>query len=141
MRELIVRGSRAFLALADSLDWLAPLLLRLVFGYFWLETGWYKLHNIAGATQRFVEWGIPFPGFSAPFSAATELVGGALIMLGLFTRLIAVPMAINMVVAIALVQFANLQDVNEFFELDEVLYILVFRGCCLPARARPALTT
>jgi putative oxidoreductase len=139
MSELIVGGSRRLLKLADSLDWLAPLLLRLVFGYFWLETGWYKLHNIEGATQRFIEWGIPFPAFSAPFSAATELLGGALIMLGLFTRLTAIPMAINMVVAIALVQFANLQDFNEFVELDEVLYILVFFWLAIAGPGRASL--
>jgi len=113
-------------ALAQSLDWLAPLLMRLVFGYFWLETGIAKVHNLDGFTQRFVMWGVPFPGFSAGVSAWTELIGGALIMLGLFTRLTAIPMIINMVVAIALVVIHTVTDLDSFVELDEVLYILIF---------------
>jgi putative oxidoreductase len=32
--------------LSDSLDWVAPLLMRIYFGYFWAETGWSKIHNL-----------------------------------------------------------------------------------------------
>src|SRR3546814_13482569 len=75
-----------FPPIAARLDWLAPLLVRLVFGYFWLETGWAKLHNLDGFAARFVQWGIPFPELSATVSAGMEFIGGLLLMLGLLTR-------------------------------------------------------
>ena len=105
--------------------WLGPLLLRLVFGYFLLETGWAKLHNLEFFSQRFVEWGIPFPMLSATASGTVDLVGGALLILGLGTRLVAVPMIVNMLVALAVVVLPTIGTLDEFVELDEVLYVAV----------------
>lgn len=105
--------------------WLGPLPLRLVFGWFWLETGWAKLHNLEFFAGRFVEWGIPFPTLSATVSGATDLVGGALLIVGLGTRLAAIPMIINMLVALAVVVLPTITTFNEFVELDEVLYVCV----------------
>ncbi len=109
-----------------KVEWLGPLVVRLFFGYFWAETGWAKLHNLDGFTERFVGWGIPFPAFSASASAWVEFVGGVLIMVGLFTRLTAVPMIVNMIVAIAVVVIRNVHSFDEFVELDEFVYILIF---------------
>ena len=110
----------------DRANWLGPLVLRVVFGYFWAETGWAKLHNLDGFAARFVDWGIPLPAFSATLSAGVEFVGGVLLMLGLFTRLTAAAMAFNMIVAIAFVVIKNVGGIDEFVELDEVLYVCVF---------------
>ena len=110
---------------AMRIEWLGPLLLRLVFGYFWLETGWAKLHNLDFFTQRFVEWGIPWPMLSATVSGATDLIGGALLIIGLGTRLAAIPMIVNMLVALAVVVLPTITTFNEFVELDEVLYVCV----------------
>lgn len=107
-------------------EWLGPLVLRLVFGYFWAETGWAKLHNFDGFTARFVDWGIPLPAFSAILSASVEFVGGVLLMLGLLTRATAAAMAFNMIVAIAFVVIKHVSGIDEFVELDEVLYVAVF---------------
>ena len=106
-------------------EWLGPLLLRLVFGWFWLETGWAKLHNLEFFSARFVEWGIPFPMLSASLSGGVDLIGGALLILGLGTRLIAIPMIFNMLVALAVVVLPTISTFNEFVELDEVLYVAV----------------
>lgn len=119
---------RALDAIHDRMlayEWLGPLLLRLVFGYFWLETGWAKLHNLEFFSARFVEWGIPFPLLSATLSGATDLIGGGLLIVGLWTRLAAVPMIVNMLVALAVVVLPTISTVNEFVELDEVLYVAV----------------
>jgi putative oxidoreductase len=55
--------------------------------------------QILGA-GRFGSIGIPFPEFMGPFVGVVETVCGAFIILGLLTRLAAVPLIIIMVVAI-----------------------------------------
>jgi len=126
MKNFIANQCNTFLQLTSRLDWLAPLAVRVLFGYFWLETGWAKLHNLDGFTERFIGWGIPFPAFSATLSAATEFGGGLFILLGLFTRLISIPMIINMIVAIAVVAIKPVTSLAEFVEIDEPLYTLIF---------------
>jgi len=49
---------------------------------------------------RFANIGIPYPELMGPFVGVVEIVCGALIIAGLFTRLAAVPLLIIMVVAI-----------------------------------------
>ena len=76
--------------------------------------------------ERFTGWGIPLPAFSAALSGYTELIGWALIMLGLATRLTAMPLCINMVVAILVVNIRKVSGLDEFVELSEPLYALCF---------------
>jgi uncharacterized membrane protein YphA (DoxX/SURF4 family) len=64
MVQLLTCSINAALGLAASLDWLAPLLMRIYFGYFWAETGWGKIHNLDAFAQRFVGWGVPYPHIS-----------------------------------------------------------------------------
>lgn len=125
MLNLIAGMCQSALDGLGRLAWLAPLLMRLFFGYFWAETGWAKLHNLDGATQRFIDWGIPYPEFSAAFSASAEFIGGVLLMLGLFTRLISIALIINMIVAIFTVAITKVTGLDEFIELDEFVYILI----------------
>src|SRR5271167_3467374 len=55
--------------------------------------------EILGA-GRFANIGIPFPEIMGPFVGVIETVCGALIILGLFTRLAAIPLIAIMIVAI-----------------------------------------
>ena len=107
-------------------QWIPQLLVRLFVGYFFFETGWGKVGNLGAMTERFAGWGIPLPAFNAALSGYTELVGGALLMLGLATRLVAIPLCINMVVAILVVNLRNVSDLDDFVELSEPLYALCF---------------
>jgi uncharacterized membrane protein YphA (DoxX/SURF4 family) len=50
---------------------------------------------------RFTKIGLPYPEMLAPFVGGVEIVGGLLLLLGLFTRLAAVAHIIDMIVAIA----------------------------------------
>jgi putative oxidoreductase len=54
------------------------------------------VHNLPAFTQRFQQWGIPYPAFNAALSAWTECLGGALTIAGLATRFVSVAMVINM---------------------------------------------
>src|SRR5882672_10859942 len=71
-RELIGKLSdlrEVALDILKKFDWLPTLLTRLFVGYFFFETGWAKVHNLPTFTQRFMEWGIPYPAFNAALSA------------------------------------------------------------------------
>jgi putative oxidoreductase len=141
MQTFIATKASWALALLHRWRWLGPLVVRLVFGYFWLETGIAKVHNLEGFTQRFVGWGIPHPAFSAALSAWTELVGGLLLMLGLFTRLVSIPMIINMIVAVTLVVSSNLMGLDDYVEADEVVYSLIFFWFLLAGPGKASLDT
>jgi uncharacterized membrane protein YphA (DoxX/SURF4 family) len=78
------------------------LLVRLLVGLVvFLPEGIQKLASpdILGA-GRFANIGIPYPELMGPFVGIVEIVCGALIILGLFTRLAAIPLIIIMIVAI-----------------------------------------
>jgi putative oxidoreductase len=79
----------------------SPLLLavRLYWGYQMAETGWGKLHNLPHVVEFFTSLGLPFPAFTAPFVASVEFFGGILFALGLFGRVSALVLFINMTVA------------------------------------------
>jgi uncharacterized membrane protein YphA (DoxX/SURF4 family) len=55
--------------------------------------------DVLGA-GRFARIGIPYPDLMGPFVGVVELICGALIILGLFTRLAAIPLIVIMVVAL-----------------------------------------
>jgi putative oxidoreductase len=95
-------------------------------GYFFFETGLGKVQDLDAMTERFIEWGIPAPAFNAALSGYTELIGGALVVLGLMTRFASIPMVINMVVAVITVNLKGVSGLDEFVELDEPLYALAF---------------
>jgi putative oxidoreductase len=108
------------------LSWIPALLTRLFVGYFFFTSGWAKSHDLATFTKNFMEWGIPFPAFNAALSAYTEMIGGALTMVGLATRFVSVAMVINMAVAIISVKMKDVHTLTDFANLDEPLYALVY---------------
>lgn len=122
----LVDRVQAGLAQLERAQWTPQLLTRLFIGYFFFETGWSKIHNLDAMAERFAGWGIPFPAFNAALSGYTELIGGALILIGLLTRFAAIPLFINMVVAILTVKMKAVTGLDEFVELDEPLYALAF---------------
>jgi putative oxidoreductase len=110
----------------SAAGWIPALLMRLFVGYFFMETGWAKIHNLDAFATRFAQWGIPHPAFNAALSAYTEFLGGALTILGLGMRFVSIPMIINMIVAILTVKLKNVGGLDDFAELDEPLYALSF---------------
>ena len=78
----------------------ATLLLRIMAGSVFLWEGVLKFVYANQGVGRFTKLGLPFPAFTAHFVGGLEIAGGALLLAGLATRLIAVPLMIEMVVAI-----------------------------------------
>ena len=77
------------------------ILIRLLVGSVFLSEGIQKfLYPAALGIGRFIKIGIPAPEFFAPFVGIVEIVFGLLIIIGLFTRISAIPLIINISVAI-----------------------------------------
>jgi len=80
----------------------ATILIRLLVGAVFLSEGIQKfLFPAALGVGRFVKIGIPAPRFFAPFVGVVEIVCGTLLIIGFITRLAAIPLLIDISVAIA----------------------------------------
>jgi putative oxidoreductase len=102
MQNIFVLGKKLydrFVNAVSSTQSLFLLAVRLYWGVQLAQNGWGKLHNLSNVTEFFVSLGLPAPGVTAFFVASFELVGGILLALGLFSRLTALGIAIDMTVA------------------------------------------
>jgi uncharacterized membrane protein YphA (DoxX/SURF4 family) len=93
------------------LDGLAPLALRLyLVPVFWMA-GTQKIANIDSTIEWFgnPDWGLglPAPELLAYLAAYTEAIGALLLLLGLATRWISIPLMVTMLVAIFAVHWGN----------------------------------
>jgi len=80
---------------------------RLVVAYGFYEPAISKWKDIDGIATWFGSMGIPFPTLNAYMAASTEMLGVVLLTLGLFTRLISIPLMVVMVVAIMTVHISH----------------------------------
>lgn len=97
------RFHNAIFSPLQQLDGLAPLALRLYLApVFWMA-GTRKIANMQSTIDWFgnPEWGLglPFPVVLAHLAAYTEAVGAMLLLLGLATRWISIPLMVTMAVA------------------------------------------
>jgi putative oxidoreductase len=80
----------------------AALLVRIAVGGIFLSEGIQKfLFPAELGVGRFVKLGLPAPVVVAPFVGVIEIVGGLLVLVGLLTRVAAVPPLVVMLVALA----------------------------------------
>src|SRR3990172_322085 len=112
--------------LAAYFAWLPPLFARIVVGWVFLWTGWGKLNNLPQITQNFAEWGIPHPHILTPFVSGVEFIGGLLLLVGLFTRIAAVPLVIVMIVAIISAKWGDVDSLATLLGFEETLYMALF---------------
>jgi putative oxidoreductase len=79
----------------------AVILVRLLVGAVFLSEGVQKfLFPAALGAGRFAKIGIPSPAFFGPFVGVVEIVCGALVLLGLLTRLATIPLIVDITIAI-----------------------------------------
>lgn len=89
----------------------STLLVRVMAGWVFLSEGIQKLlFPESLGVGRFAKIGIPDPSFSAPFVGVVEILFGTLIVLGFLTRLAAIPLLIDISVAIATTKIPMLLD-------------------------------
>ena len=110
-----------------GLEWIPILLARLSVGVLFFESGrgklFFKLEELG---KYFAQLGIPFPHLNALISASIEFFGGICLILGLATRLVSVPLAVVMVVAIFTAQIEKVKTLGDFLYLPEVLLLVIF---------------
>ena len=98
---------------------LASLSLRLAVGAVFINSGWIKVSD----TQMVVEYfgQIGFPGFLAYLVSYSELFGGILVLIGLFTRYASAVLAIIMLVASIVLSSKGFSLANGGYEYTFVL--------------------
>ena len=127
------------LSTTQKLDWLGPLVARITLGVLFVSTGWGKVHSLAKVTAYFSELGIPFPGIQAPMVSFIELIGGALLVIGLASRIAALPLMGSMAVAILTAQRENVHGLPDLFGLVEWTYFALLLWVALAGPGKISL--
>lgn len=122
--QLLVNSLNGASRVTKGVDWLVPLLMRFILAPVMIIAGYNKL-NLGNldvalwqrvlADENIVAWfgnsewglGLPMPDLLAFLAGWTEFAGGWLLLIGLATRLIAVPLAFTMLVAAVTVHWDN----------------------------------
>ncbi|MGE4170795.1 MAG: DoxX family protein [Candidatus Margulisiibacteriota bacterium] len=102
------------------------LLIRVTLGIIFIQTGFGKLTHLDATTDFFQSIGVPFPFYNAILASSTELIGGACLILGFFTRMVVLPLSFTMVVAIFTALRGDIHSLSDFVRLQEWDYILMF---------------
>jgi putative oxidoreductase len=123
--DAVAISRRAVSRVTSSFGWLPPTLARITLGGVFLSSGWGKLHNLPKVIAFFTELGIPAPQFQAGMVATFELLCGALILMGLLTRLAVLPLIAIMVVALLTAKASEIQGPSDLFGLSEYLYVVL----------------
>jgi putative oxidoreductase len=108
------------------LEWLGPLVVRVVVGEVFMATGWGKLNHLPKIIDLFVDLGIPAPAIMAPFVSAVEFGGGLLLLLGLLTRWAAPPLVVVMVVAVMSAKLDQVDSLDTLLGFEEMSYFAMF---------------
>ena len=119
------RAKRGAAIVEGKLAAAPPALGRLTVGYVFATTGWGKLHNLDKVTDFFASLSIPAPAFHATFVSWIELLCGSLLLLGLATRVAAIPLIGTMVVALSTALAADIEDLSGLFGTVEFTYIVI----------------
>jgi len=88
-----------FFALVSLLQSPFLLLVRLYWGWQLIESGWGKLHNLPKVMEFFTSLNLPVPAQMAVFISCVEFFGGIFLAIGLFSRMTALVLTINMIMA------------------------------------------
>lgn len=113
--------SRAYQRLVCTSSYLQSavlLVLRLSWGWQLAESGWGHLTHVQKTVEAFQGWGVPFPHLNVYISGTTELIGGSLLLIGLGTRAISIPLVFNFIVAIVA---ASRSDIAASFHQNGLL--------------------
>ena len=125
MKPLILK----FLGIAKSVEPCAQstvlLFLRIMIGWTFFLTGKGKLVNFDRTTHFFESLKIPAPAFHAGLVGSLEMVGGILLLIGLCSRLISVPLLFSMIVAFLTADREAFASLSDFTSAAPFVYLCV----------------
>lgn len=124
MKSLLCRWYQGMLDCLRCFEGIAPLLLRIFLAPIFIKAGYGKLQLGAEnvdfldrlmADPNVVAWfgnpdwglGLPMPDLLAALAGWTEFLGGLLLLFGLLTRLISIPLMLTMIVAATTAHWSN----------------------------------
>lgn len=110
-------------------DGLAPLALRLYLAPVLMQAGYNKLAHFEDTAAWFgnPDWGLglPMPEVMTALAAGTEFFGAILLLVGLATRLVAIPLMVTMLVAAFAVHWQNgwlaIADASSWLANEQVM--------------------
>ncbi len=108
-----------------------PLLLviRLYWGWQFFLTGKGKLLHLDQTAEFFASLNLPLPKLQALLAGSTECFGGLLLAIGLFSRLVSIPLIFTMIVAYLTAHLDTVKgifdDSDAFVTATPFLFLLV----------------
>lgn len=132
MKEIVEKLIAVYEGVIARFGWPRDILLLLIragWGIAFLQAGLGKFGRLEGVGGFFESLGIPAPGFHAVLVASVEAGGGLLLLLGLASRLMAVPLAFTMLIATFTAHGEELgtlftADFTDFLEAAPTPYLL-----------------
>lgn len=125
--------------IANHFLWMGPLIARVTVGYVFMLTGWGKLQNLDRVTEYFTSLGIPAPQILTPFVAGLECFGGALLIVGLFTRIMGGGLAVTMIVAILTAKWEEVDSLHTLLGFEETLFLAIFTWLAISGAGKASL--
>jgi len=111
----------------QGLRGLPLLFLRLILAYGFYTPAINKLRDVSAIGDWFASMDYPLPYLNAYLATATESLGVILLILGLGTRIISIPLMIVMIVAIFTVHIGNgFTAGNNGFEIPLYYFLMLF---------------
>ena len=109
MTNTVTPASRQGLRAWPASTSLALLVLRLALGAVFIAHGAQKVfvYGFVGTSGSFADMGVPLAEIAGPLVGLVELIGGALLVIGLGTRVVGAALAVNMLVATLLVHLSS----------------------------------
>lgn len=119
--DLVPRAGEAFQSIL-------LLLIRLWWGWSFFLTGRGKLLHLDRTAEFFAGLHIPLPKLNAAMAGSVECAGGLLLLVGLFSRVAAVPLIVTLLVAYGTAErealFAIVSDTDKFTSATPFLFLL-----------------
>ncbi len=111
-----------------KIQWLSnmpEILIRTILAYLYIQSGYGKFQDMDSVVNYFMTLQIPWPHLNAYIVAAIELIGGAMIFIGLLTRFTSFLLSVIMVVALLTAQKESLSSFGLLIETVEFLYFVL----------------
>ena len=127
MKTLIEKLYGGLITVGRNLQSPVLLIIRLYWGWQFFQTGKGKLMDVSKPAEFFASLGIPFPYLQAILVGCTECFGGLLLLAGLASRLISIPLGFLLTVAYLTADMDRVRvifsDPDKFVTADEFLFL------------------